>query len=131
MKADIPTWLPEFSIANMQKSTQSWNSFDASRGLPAAVSIFSRRRKLKMLAIPIAKIVNRSVSLSPNTSYDGILTAFLQWRSVVIAEYGFWEPAHQAFCSLMLAGSVFTPADFIARGWMREVYGTVSYLQEL
>ncbi|KAH7175311.1 heterokaryon incompatibility protein-domain-containing protein [Dactylonectria macrodidyma] len=128
---DLPTWLPDFSAPFSAPDISNWGRFDASRGMPAAASIYSAQRKLKVLAIPIDKIDQCSASVQPLAPLHAILTTFLYWRSEVILLFGFSELQHQLFCKFFRIDPTIVPSNVTAEEWMKEVYSTVNYLQKL
>jgi|TARA_R110002003_G_scaffold9_32_gene646 hypothetical protein len=111
----LPTWCPDWShipeVSGIGRTFNFAASRCASGPTKAQYRFHDERRKLEISAIKLDSIMATGVAVGTFCAAQDYLTAFLQWRAVLLHELKIEDgneshPMHAAFCRTLCLGQV-------------------------
>ncbi|KAF3001383.1 hypothetical protein E8E13_006867 [Curvularia kusanoi] len=112
---DLPSWCPDWShipeVSGLGRTFGFAASRNASGPTKARYWFYDERRKLEISAIRIDSVKATGVTVGTFCAAQDYLTAFLQWRAVLLHELNIDDgneshPMHKAFCRTLCLGQV-------------------------
>jgi hypothetical protein len=111
----LPSWCPDWShipeVPGLGRALNFAASSNANGPTKARYRFHDERRKLEISAIHIDTVAVTGVAVGTLCAAQDYLTAFLQWRAVLMHEFEIGEgderhPIHNAFCRTLCLGQI-------------------------